>query len=213
MKRTGFPPEKAGAVEVASSTNGQLTPPVMGAAAFLIAEFTGISTPRSSSTHWCRRWCQLYRAGLHRAPGGLQAEPAGACRSRRRRMTVRGEADRRAVRLHRRGPARHRRLLRPGLGQGRRFRNRPLIYIVAVLCACGLSGPAGDRLALSGPAGRRPGRADHRELPRAGATLVTGLYFLLPIVLLLWCILPTPNGCRRISRRSMRLHGDDRRSP
>ena len=43
MKRTGFPAEKAGAVEVASSTNGQLTPPVMGAAAFLIAEFTGIS--------------------------------------------------------------------------------------------------------------------------------------------------------------------------
>ena len=43
MKRTGFSPEKAGAVEVASSTNGQLTPPVMGAAAFLIAEFTGIS--------------------------------------------------------------------------------------------------------------------------------------------------------------------------
>ena len=41
MKRTGFPAEKAGAVEVASSTNGQLTPPVMGAAAFLIAEFTG----------------------------------------------------------------------------------------------------------------------------------------------------------------------------
>lgn len=43
MKRTGFTPEKAGAIEVASSTNGQLTPPVMGAAAFLIAEFTGIS--------------------------------------------------------------------------------------------------------------------------------------------------------------------------
>jgi TRAP transporter 4TM/12TM fusion protein len=43
MKKTGFKPEKAGAVEVASSTNGQLTPPVMGAAAFLIAEFTGIS--------------------------------------------------------------------------------------------------------------------------------------------------------------------------
>jgi TRAP transporter 4TM/12TM fusion protein len=43
MKRTGLSPEKAGAIEVASSTNGQLTPPVMGAAAFLIAEFTGIS--------------------------------------------------------------------------------------------------------------------------------------------------------------------------
>ena len=45
MKRTGFQPEKAGAIEVASSTNGQLTPPVMGAAAFLISEFTGISYP------------------------------------------------------------------------------------------------------------------------------------------------------------------------
>jgi len=43
MKRTGFSAEKAGAIEVASSTNGQLTPPVMGAAAFLIAEYTGVS--------------------------------------------------------------------------------------------------------------------------------------------------------------------------
>ncbi len=41
MKKTGLSPEKAGAIEVAASTNGQLTPPVMGAAAFLIAEFTG----------------------------------------------------------------------------------------------------------------------------------------------------------------------------
>ena len=45
MKKTGFQPEKAGAIEVASSTNGQLTPPVMGAAAFLISEFAGVSYP------------------------------------------------------------------------------------------------------------------------------------------------------------------------
>lgn len=43
MKRTGLSAEKAGAIEVAASTNGQLTPPVMGAAAFLITEFVGIS--------------------------------------------------------------------------------------------------------------------------------------------------------------------------
>ncbi len=42
MKKAGFPPEKAGAVEVAASTNGQLMPPVMGAAAFIIAEFLGL---------------------------------------------------------------------------------------------------------------------------------------------------------------------------
>ncbi len=43
MKKVGFTPEKAGAVEVAASTNGQLTPPVMGAAAFLMVEYVGIS--------------------------------------------------------------------------------------------------------------------------------------------------------------------------
>jgi TRAP transporter 4TM/12TM fusion protein len=43
MRRIGFPPEKAGAIEVASSTNGQLTPPIMGAAAFLMVEYVGIS--------------------------------------------------------------------------------------------------------------------------------------------------------------------------
>jgi len=43
MKRVGFPGVKAGAVEVAASTNGQLTPPIMGAAAFLMVEYVGIS--------------------------------------------------------------------------------------------------------------------------------------------------------------------------
>ncbi|MEM8870523.1 MAG: TRAP transporter permease [Pseudomonadota bacterium] len=42
MRKIGFPAEKAGAVEVASSTNGQLTPPVMGAAAFLMVEYVNI---------------------------------------------------------------------------------------------------------------------------------------------------------------------------
>ncbi len=42
MKRVGFTNEQAGAVEVASSVNGQIMPPVMGAAAFLMVEFIGI---------------------------------------------------------------------------------------------------------------------------------------------------------------------------
>ncbi|HAI28175.1 MAG TPA: C4-dicarboxylate ABC transporter, partial [Thalassospira sp.] len=45
MKRVGFPGEKAGAVEVASSVNGQIMPPVMGAAAFLMVEYVGIPYP------------------------------------------------------------------------------------------------------------------------------------------------------------------------
>jgi TRAP transporter 4TM/12TM fusion protein len=43
MKRVGFSAEKGGAVEVASSVNGQIMPPVMGAAAFLMVEYVGIS--------------------------------------------------------------------------------------------------------------------------------------------------------------------------
>ena len=43
MKRVGFSSEKGGAVEVASSVNGQIMPPVMGAAAFLMVEYVGIS--------------------------------------------------------------------------------------------------------------------------------------------------------------------------
>ena len=42
MKKLGYRPEFAGAVEAAASTGGQLMPPVMGAAAFLMAEFVGV---------------------------------------------------------------------------------------------------------------------------------------------------------------------------
>jgi len=42
MKKVGFSSEKAGAVEVSSSVNGQIMPPVMGAAAFLMVEYVGI---------------------------------------------------------------------------------------------------------------------------------------------------------------------------
>lgn len=43
MKKTGYEPHFAGAVEAAASTGGQIMPPVMGAAAFIMAEFTGIA--------------------------------------------------------------------------------------------------------------------------------------------------------------------------
>ena len=43
MKRTGYRPETAGAIEAVASTGGQLMPPVMGAAAFLMSDMTGIS--------------------------------------------------------------------------------------------------------------------------------------------------------------------------
>jgi len=43
MKKAGFSKEKAGAIEVSSSVNGQIMPPVMGAAAFVMASFIGVT--------------------------------------------------------------------------------------------------------------------------------------------------------------------------
>jgi len=60
MKGAGYPPEKAAAVEVAASTNGQLMPPIMGAAAFIIAEY-----------------CNMPYLAVHHAHRGVQAGPAG----------------------------------------------------------------------------------------------------------------------------------------
>jgi len=42
MKKVGYPPTKAAAIEVAASTDGQLAPPIMGAAAFIIAEYVQV---------------------------------------------------------------------------------------------------------------------------------------------------------------------------
>ena len=64
MKRLGFPAHKAASVEVAASTNGQLMPPIMGAAAFIIAEFLGMdyagvimaaAIPAFVTIRWVRR--------------------------------------------------------------------------------------------------------------------------------------------------------------
>ena len=43
MKKLGYPPRFAGALESAASTGGMLMPPIMGAGAFVMAEITGIS--------------------------------------------------------------------------------------------------------------------------------------------------------------------------
>lgn len=43
MKKVGYKPTKAAAIEVAASTDGQIAPPIMGAAAFIIAEYLGIT--------------------------------------------------------------------------------------------------------------------------------------------------------------------------
>ena len=63
MKRTGYRPEFAGAVEAAASTGGQIMPPIMGAAAFLMSEYMGI--PYSSVALKAILPAVLYFAGIY----------------------------------------------------------------------------------------------------------------------------------------------------
>lgn len=62
MKETGYKPEFAGAVEAAASTGGQIMPPIMGAAAFLMADFIGV--PYSSILGRAILPAVLYFAGI-----------------------------------------------------------------------------------------------------------------------------------------------------
>ncbi len=62
MKKTGYKPEFAGAVEAASSTGGQIMPPIMGAAAFLMAEYIGV--PYGQIALWAILPAVLYFTGI-----------------------------------------------------------------------------------------------------------------------------------------------------
>ena len=51
MKKVGYKPEFAGAVEASASTGGQFMPPIMGAGAFIMSEFLGISYLRIADVY------------------------------------------------------------------------------------------------------------------------------------------------------------------
>ena len=81
MKRTGYSGVKAGAIEAASSINGQIMPPVMGAAAFLMVEYVGIPYSEIIKHAVLPARHFLRRAVLHRAPGGAEVRPASRMRA------------------------------------------------------------------------------------------------------------------------------------
>ena len=189
MKRTGFSPEKAGAVEVASSTNGQLTPPVMGAAAFLIAEFTGVEyttllkhalVPALVSyialvyiVHL--EACKLDLKGLPKPFSNKTFAQKGLGFLTGAFVTIG---------------------LFVGIYYFLAFINStfPGISLFTVIVVSAVS-----YLVLAYLASRRADLemddpdSPMLELPVASDTAWTGLYFILPIVILLWCILPTPD--------------------
>ena len=184
MKRTGFSAEKAGAVEVASSTNGQLTPPVMGAAAFLIAEFTGVSyteiIKHALVPALVSYIALVYIVHLEALKMGLKGLPKPSSTTTAMQKAIGFLSGFIGVAFL--GMA-----VFYGLGWVKSAFPQSAFTIVVILCIVAY-------LILIWLASRQPDLivddpdAPITELPRAGATAITGLYYILPIVILIWCI-------------------------
>ena len=185
MKKTGLSAEKAGAVEVASSTNGQLTPPVMGAAAFLIAEFTGISyfdlIKHAALPALVSYVALFYIVHLEVTKLGLKGLPRRTpTQGLLRRMTgfIAGFAA-----LAVTGGLIH---LAVGLvGGWMPSLSLPavmLIFVVAYVVLVRIAAREPDlEIGLSD--------AEMKLLPTVSSVARTGYHFALPIVVLLWCVL------------------------
>lgn len=83
MKRAGFKPFYAGAIEAAASTGGQLMPPIMGAGAFILATWTNISYVRVASAAIIPAilYYAALLAAIHFRAGRMGLEPAGVQKS------------------------------------------------------------------------------------------------------------------------------------
>ncbi len=184
MKRTGLSAEKAGAVEVASSTNGQLTPPVMGAAAFLISEFTGISYQdiiiHALVPALVSYIALVYIVHLEALKLNLQGlpKPPSSLSVKMKMIGFLGGF----IGIALLGIAVH-----YGLGWIKVVAPDAAFAVVVALSAA-------FYLILLWYASRVPDlvvddpNAPITELPPAGGVAITGLYYVLPIVILIWCI-------------------------
>ncbi len=185
MKRIGFSAEKAGAVEVASSTNGQLTPPVMGAAAFLMIEYVGIPyievVKHAFLPAIISYIALVYIVHLEACKLGLEGmQRAGAPKTMAQRMM--GVALGFSVFIGL-SLAVYYGLgwLKPILGEY----TKPGMMILFVVTYLGLIKWAASypELEMDDP------NAPITELPEPGPIAKTGYYFALPVVVLIWCLM------------------------
>ena len=180
MRKVGFSAEKAGAVEVASSTNGQLTPPIMGAVAFLMVEYVGITyvevIKHAALPALISYIALVYIVHLEALKADMKGLPRKSPPNFVRGMigfltTFLGLIVVTAVVYY-------------GLGWMKGAFGDATPWIAAVLLAIAYVG-------LVKYATRFPELEtdlEIRELPEAGPTIKAGLYYLLPVVVLVWCL-------------------------
>ncbi|MGH7399647.1 MAG: TRAP transporter permease, partial [Candidatus Rokuibacteriota bacterium] len=184
MKRTGYSGVKAGAIEAASSVNGQIMPPVMGAAAFLMVEYVGIPyseiVKHAALPAIISYVALFYMVHLEALKYDLQPIPRTAGRGRREQ------------------------LVEAALGLlGALAACAVLYYLVtgvqwlfgpsASLALAGLT--LGGYLGLLAYSARYPDlppddpTAPIIRLPEPWPTVRSGLHFTIPLIVLLWCLM------------------------
>ncbi|MCB2006913.1 MAG: TRAP transporter permease, partial [Rhodoferax sp.] len=184
MKRVGYRPDQAGAVEVSSSVNGQIMPPVMGAAAFLMVEYVGITYTQVIKHAFLPAIISyialFYIVHLEALKANLQGLPRRGNATAGQRlvsfgMTVAGFIVLAGIVYY-------------GIGWIKGVAGAAAIYIIGV-------GVLASYLTLLWIGSRQPElelddpNAPVFELPETAPTLKSGLHYLLSVVVLIWCLM------------------------
>ncbi|HET6397918.1 MAG TPA: TRAP transporter permease, partial [Pseudoxanthomonas sp.] len=184
MKRVGYRPDQAGAVEVSSSVNGQIMPPVMGAAAFLMVEYVGIPYTQIIKHAFLPAVISyialFYIVHLEALKGGMQGLPRRGHATFMQRMVSFGLTVSGFIVLSG--------LVYWGIGWIKDVFGEATLWIVGPLLLAtyvGLVwyGARQPELELDDPS------APVFELPETGPTLKSGLHYLLAVAVLIWCLM------------------------
>ncbi|MDH3412539.1 MAG: TRAP transporter permease [Gammaproteobacteria bacterium] len=183
MKRVGFSDVKAGAIEVAASTNGQLMPPIMGAAAFLMVEYVGIPYIEVIKHAFLPAVISyiglFYIVHLEALKAGMEGLPRATSSSFMQRTLAYVAVILGIIILS--GAVYY------GLGWMKTAFGQAASWFAAVLLAAAYIG-------LLWYAARFPEfeledpETGELRLPPPGATIKSGLQYLLPVVVLVWCL-------------------------
>lgn len=184
MKRVGYPAEKAGAIETAAGVDGQIMPPVMGAAAFLMAEYVGVSyaeiTKNAALPAVISYIALFYIVHLEALKAGIHGLPRAAGASTLGRLAGLGMTACGVILLAN--------AVYFGLGWIKGAMGAYASWVI-------VAGIAAAYLGVLRLVAREPDlviddpNAEMLELPPVKQTILAGLHYLLPVVLLIWSLL------------------------
>ncbi len=185
MKRVGFSAEKSGAVEVASSVNGQIMPPVMGAAAFLMVEYVGIPyfdvVTHAFVPALISYIALVYIVHLEAMKAGMEGLPRAVAPKPWVQRVIGMAFGIVVICLISFGVYYGMGWIRPAFGDAAGWIVFGLLTAVYVgLVAFGARYP---EVKMEDP------NAPMQKLPEPGPTVKSGLHFLLPVVVLVWALM------------------------